>query len=85
MNQEYFEKVAMGLWDKQNEEALRFCFRGTGHARNCAFRRGNCRWKELLKPIQDDYAAKMDEMGLNGKEILKTVNSLAEKYNAELD
>lgn len=85
VNQEYFEKVAMRLWDKQNEEALRFALEEQGLEEIVLSEKETARWKELVKPIQDDYAAKIDEMGLNGKEILKTVNSLAEKYNAELD
>ena len=41
------------------------------------------RWIDQLSSIQNEYAAKMDAMGLNGKEILNTVKELADKYNQE--
>jgi len=84
VNDRFFEEVAMGLWDKQNEDALKFALEEQGMKEIILSEEEASRWKEMVKPIQEEYAANMDAMGLNGQDILATVNGLAEKYNAEL-
>ena len=84
VNAIFFEEVAMGLWDQQNETALKFAIADQGMQEIALSEEEASHWKELLQPIQADYAARMDEMGLDGQGILSTVKSLAEKYNAEI-
>lgn len=41
------------------------------------------RWLEKIRPLQDKYVALLNEKGLPGDEILKTVKELADKYNKQ--
>ncbi len=83
VNEKYFQEVAMGLWDKQNESALKWAVEEMGMEVITLAEEEKERWIERVKPIQDQFVAKMNEKGLNGQEILDTVKSLAEKYNQE--
>lgn len=40
-------------------------------------------WLGKIEPLQDKYVASLNEKGLPGDDILKTVKELAEKYNKE--
>jgi len=82
VNARFFEEVAMGLWDKQNEAALKFALK-EGMQEIRLSDAEAARWKKQVEPILEDYAARMDEKGLDGKAILTTVIGLAEKYNSE--
>jgi len=83
VNKEYFEKVAMGLWDKQNEEALKYAVEEEGMEVITLPEEEAKQWIELVEPIQQDFIARMNEKGLEGEKILSTVKQLAEKYNQE--
>lgn len=83
VNEVFFEKAAMGLWDKQNEDALKYAVDEKGMEVIELSPEEEEKWIGLVQPIQDDFAAKMDQQGLSGQEILETVKKLAEKYNAE--
>jgi len=83
VNKKYFEEVAMGLWDKQNESALKWAVEETGMEVIELPQAEAERWISLVKPIQDDFVAKMNEKGLDGQQILETVKKLADKYNQE--
>lgn len=83
VNEEYFEKVAMGLWDKQNEEALKWATEEEGIEVISLPEEEAQRWIELVEPIQQNFVNRMNEKGLQGEKILETVKQLAEKYNQE--
>ena len=83
VNKEYLEKVAMGLWDKQNEEALNYAVEEEGMEVITLPDEEAEQWIELVEPIQQDFVARMNEKGLEGETILSTVKQLAEKYNQE--
>jgi len=83
VNERCFEEVAMGLWDKQNESALKWAIEETGQEVITLPEEEAARWISLVKPIQDEFVAKMEEKGLQGQEILNTVKELADKYNKE--
>ena len=85
VNQQYFEEVGMSLWDAQNEDALTWAKEDQGMKVFTLSQEEQDKWKGLLKPIQDEYVNKMNEKGLQGQEILDTVNELAETYNAEYE
>lgn len=83
VTQKYFEEVGIGLWDKQDDDAM-----------NGAIKQNNMelinlsateadRWKALVEPIQQDYVTRMDELGFKGQDTLDLVKSLADKYNQE--
>ncbi len=83
VNGNYFEEVAMGLWDMQNEEALQWAVDETGiEVINLPEDEAN-RWIELVQPIQDEFVSKLNEQGLNGQETLDLVKGLADQYNGE--
>ena len=42
-------------------------------------------WINLVTPVQQEYIASMEKLGLNGEEILDTVKALADKYNAQFN
>ena len=83
VNEKYFAEVAMGLWDMQNEAALKWAVEEQGLEVITLPREEVDRWIALVKPIQEEYVANMNSKGLNGQEILDTVIGLAEKYNQE--
>jgi len=81
VNKKYFEEAAASLWDKQNETALKWAVGEQGIELITLPEEEADRWINLVKPIQDDFVAKMDQQGFNGQEILDTVKKLSEKYN----
>jgi TRAP-type C4-dicarboxylate transport system substrate-binding protein len=83
VNEEYFEKVAMGLWDKQNEAALKWAVETCGMEVIYLPREETDRWISLVSPVQEQYVSKMKEKGLPGQEALDLVKELAEKYNQQ--
>jgi len=83
VNEEYFEKVAMGLWDKQNEAALKWAVETCGMEVINLPREETDRWISLVSPVQEQYVSKMKEKGLPGQEALDLVKELAEKYNQQ--
>ncbi len=83
VNQEYFEQVAIGLWDKQNEDALKYAVDEEGMKIITLAPEESDKWISLVQPIQDDFVTRMDAAGQKGQEILDTVKRLADQYNAE--
>lgn len=78
----YFEEKGAGFWDSINEAGVQFAkekgvqFLTLSEAEKTA-------WLQRLKPIHDDYVAKMKGKGLPGEEALQTARELADKYNQE--
>lgn len=83
VNEQYFEEVAMGLWDSQNEAALKWAVEETGMEVINLSDEEAARWISLITPIQDEFVASMNEKGFDGLEILDTVKKLGEQYNRE--
>ncbi len=81
VNQKFFEDVAMGLWDQQNESALKYAVSEKGMEVITLSQAEQDQWISLIKPIQDDYVAQMKQKGQQGEEILAKVKSLADQYN----
>ena len=83
VNDEYFEKVAMGLWDKQNEAALKWAVETCGMEVIDLPQEEADRWVNYVTPVQEQYVASMKEKGLPGQEALDLVKELAEKYDQQ--
>ena len=83
VNEKYFEEVAMGLWDKQNESALKWAVEQKGMKVITLPKDEADRWIELVKPVQDEYVAGVNAKGLNGQQALDTVKQLSDKYNSQ--
>ncbi|MGI6120046.1 MAG: TRAP transporter substrate-binding protein [Desulfosporosinus sp.] len=82
VNKKFFEEVAINLWDKQNEAALNYAV-GKGMEVITLSEEEQDRWISLVKPIQDNFVAQMNQKGLPGQEIVDKVKKLSEKYDKE--
>jgi len=80
INQRLFNDIACGLWDKQNEAALSYAVEENGMEVIELTEAEKELWLNLVKPVQDDFVARMDSQGLPGRQILQTVEGLSEKY-----
>lgn len=83
VNKKYYEEVAMGLWDKQNESALKWAVEQKGMKVINLPPGEDAKWIQLVKPIQEEFVTKTGQKGLPGQQALETAKSLAEKYNKE--
>ncbi len=81
VNERFFEEVAMGLWDKQNESALEYAVEETGQEVITLSEEESARWKERAEPVLDDFVNEMEDKGLPGRDVLDTVKRLADEYN----
>lgn len=81
VSEQYFEQVAMGLWDMQNETALKWAVEETGQEIITLTEQEQQIWMQLIEPIQDEYIDGIDKLGLPGQEILDSVKNLANEYN----
>ncbi len=81
VNEKFFKEVASGLWDKQNEDALKWAVETKGMKVITLPREEADRWINLVKPIQDEFISSVNAKGHNGQLVLDTVKKLAEKYN----
>jgi len=80
VNQKFFDEVACGLWDRQNEAAYSYAVNEKGMEVFQLTAEETALWTDLVKPVQDDFVSKMDSLGFNGREILDTVQRLSDKY-----
>jgi len=80
VNERFFDDVAAGLWDDQNEEALEWAVEETGQEVIELDEEETERWIERVRPIQEEFVTKMNELGFDGEEILETVKRLADEY-----
>ncbi|NPV93269.1 MAG: TRAP transporter substrate-binding protein [Firmicutes bacterium] len=83
VNQRFFDEVAIGLWDKQNEAAQKYAVEQHQMEIITLSPEETERWIALTKPVQDEYVSSIDKKGLKGQEILDKVKALADKYNQE--
>ena len=81
INQEFFTEVARGLWDKQNEEAQQWAQDEYGMEIIQLSAEEAAKWITRVEPIQQEYVNGIDQMGLNGTEILNKVKEMADLYN----
>ena len=81
INRNFFEEVACKLWDKQNEAAFTYAVNEKKMQVIELPAAEKELWVNLIKPVQNDFVAKMDSMGFPGKDILETVQKLSDKYN----
>ncbi len=81
VTEEYLEEVAFGLWDWQNESALRWAVEEKGMQVIELSPEETERWIQLINPVLDDFVAKIAKMGIDGETVLGTVKDLAGRYN----
>jgi TRAP-type transport system periplasmic protein len=76
----FFEATAIGLWDRQNEEALAWAVDEQGMELITLTEEEAANWISLVEPMQDTY---IEEKGEAGEQALEVVNRLADQYNEE--
>ncbi len=81
VSEEYFEQVAMGLWDIQNETALKWAVEETRQEIITLTEQEQRLWMQLIEPIVAEYLDSINKLGHSGQEILESVKALADKYN----
>ena len=80
VNQKFYEEVACGLWDKQNAAAFSYAVEEKGLKVIELSDGEKALWLNLIQPILDDFASRMDRQGFQGRKILETVQKLSKKY-----
>jgi TRAP-type C4-dicarboxylate transport system substrate-binding protein len=80
INQRFFDEVACGLWDKQNEAAYSYAVNEKGMEVFELTPEETALWTDLVKPVQDDFVSRMDSLGFQGREIIDTVLELSNQY-----
>ncbi len=80
VNEKFHEEVAIGLWDKQVESALKFAEEFDLELINLSDEE-MAKWMVLVEPIQEEFVAEMEAKGLPGREALEVAKRLADKYN----
>lgn len=80
VSEKYFNEVACGLWDKQNESAWKWAVEQEGMQEITLTDEEAAKWIKLIEPIQDEFVAAMNQQGFEGQKILDTVKALADKY-----
>jgi len=81
INKKFFDEVACGLWDKQNETAFAYAVNEKGMEVIELTPDEAAIWTEKVKSVQNDFVTKMDNLGFDGREILDKVKGLSDKYN----
>lgn len=79
----FFDNVAAGLWDKQNQDALNGAIKENKMEVITLPAAESERWIKLVEPIQADYVARMNKLGLDGQKTLDRVKKLADEYNQQ--
>lgn len=80
VNERFFEEVAAGLWDAQNERAVQWAVEETGLEEITLSEEEVSLWVERIQPIQADFVERMNQQNFDGELILETVKRLAEQY-----
>ena len=81
VSDKYFNEAACGLWDKQNEDAWKWAVETEGIKELQLTGEETEKWLELINPILEEYVENMNKKGLDGRHILETVKTLADKYS----
>ncbi len=77
----FFDEVAIGLWDMQNESAIDFAVAETNQEIIELSDEEKTKWIELVQPIQDQFIEEMAAKGLDGAGALQIAKELSDKYN----
>ncbi len=78
--EKFHEEVGIGLWDEQNETALKWAVDDEKMQVTELSSEETARWIQAVEPMIDKYIA---AKGDSGQKAIDTVKRLAEKYNKE--
>lgn len=79
----FFDEVAAGLWDKQNQDAMNGAIKENKMEIITLSPAETERWIKLVEPVQVDYVTRMNKIGVDGQKTLDRVKELADKYNQQ--
>lgn len=79
----FFDEVAAGLWDKQNQEAMNGAIKENQMEIITLSPTETKRWIKLVEPVQANYVTQMSKFGVDGQKTLDRVKELADKYNQQ--
>jgi len=79
----FFDEVAAGLWDKQNQNAMNGAIKENKMEIITLSPTETERWIKLVEPVQVDYVTRMNKIGVDGQKTLDRVKELADKYNQQ--
>jgi TRAP-type C4-dicarboxylate transport system substrate-binding protein len=80
VNDVIFEGPATEAYDMQNDRGLQWAIDESGIEVITLSDEETERWIEKVKPIQDEYASRMEAQGLPGREVLELIGELINKY-----
>ncbi len=83
VSRKYFEEVAIGLWDMQNEAALKYAVDEKKMELITLTPEEAKLWIEKVTPVQQETIDAVNKLGLNGQELVAKVKSTADKYNQQ--
>lgn len=81
VTEQFFEEEAAGMFEDLSAEGMKYGVEEKGMEVITLSADETAKWKELLKPMHDDYVGQMESKGLPGAEMLELVKDLTAKYN----
>lgn len=81
VSRKYFEEVAIGLWDMQNEAALKYAVDEKKMEVISLTPEETQKWMELVGPVQKETIAAIDKQGLKGQDLVNKVKAIAARHN----
>jgi TRAP-type transport system periplasmic protein len=81
VTEKVYEEIGIGLWDSQNEPALKWAVEETGLEVFTLSDEETEKWINLVTPMQEEYIQKLNEQNLEGQKAVDLVKRLAEQYN----
>lgn len=78
---DFYEEVGIGLWDMQNESAMKFAVDEQGMEVIVLSDEEAALWIDAVSSVQDDFVQSLKELGIE-TDALGVVKALADKYNA---
>lgn len=82
--EKFYQEKMIGLWDTINEEGLKYLQEKKKVEVITLSDEDTKIWMDMIKPVVNEHVKILNEKGINGEEVIKTINELAEKYNKEL-
>ena len=77
----FYEESAIGLWDRQNEDAFDFAVNDQKMEVLELSEEEAAKWIDKVTPIHDQYNQKLKELNID-TDALKIVKDLADRYNS---
>ncbi|MCL6478628.1 MAG: TRAP transporter substrate-binding protein [Peptococcaceae bacterium] len=80
----FFKEKMIGFFDRINEGGLKFIQEKKKVEIITLSEEETNKWVNKIKPVMDAHVKMLNEKGLSGDQVVKTIKELADKYNQEL-